>query len=92
MKATHAPREPIDPAAVRLVADGDATKSDKIRALNRLGMRTADIARSLDIRYQFARNVLQRDEQRAAPASLLTAAERSRVAGLTRGLRTKAAR
>ena len=92
MKATHAPRGPIDPAAVRLVADGDATKSDKIRALNRLGMRTADIARSLDIRYQFARNVLQRDEQRAAPASLLTAAERSRVAGLTRGLRTKAAR
>ena len=92
MKATHAPRKPVDPAAVRLVVDGDATKSDKIRELNRLGMRTADIARSLDIRYQFARNVLQRDEQRAAPASLLTAAERSRVAGLTRGLRTKAAR
>ena len=86
------PHEPIAPAAVRLVVDGDATKSDKIRELHRLGMRTADIARSLDIRYQFARNVLQRDEQRAAPASLLTAGERSRVTALTRGLRTKAAR
>ena len=86
------PREPVAPAAVRLVVDGDATKSDKIRELHRLGMRTADIARSLDIRYQFARNVLQRDEQRAAPASLLTAVERSRVTALTRGLRTKAAR
>ena len=92
MKATHAPHEPIDPAAVRLVVDGDATKSDKIRKLYRLGMRKADIARALDIRYQFAHNVLQRDEQRAAPAALLTAAERSRVAALTRGLRTKAAR
>ena len=82
----------IDPAGVRRVVDGDATKSDKIRELNRLGMRTADIARSLDIRYQFARNVLVRDEQRAAPPALLTASERSRVAALTRGLRTKAAR
>ena len=91
MKGTHAAQQ-IDRAAVRLVVEGDATKSDKIRELNRLGLRTADIARSLDIRYQFARNVLQRDAQRAAPASLLTAAERSRVAALTRGLRTKAAR
>ena len=82
----------IDPAAVRRVLGRDATKSDKIRALNRLGMRTADIARSLGIRYQFARNVLVRDEQRAAPAALLSAAERSRVVALTRGLRTKAAR
>ena len=92
MKGTDVARERIDPAAVRVVVNGDATKSDKIRELKRLGMRTADIARSLDIRYQFARNVLQRDEQRAAPAALLTAAERSRVAALTRGLRTKAAR
>ncbi len=92
MKGIDVARERIDPAAVRVVVNGDATKSDKIRELNRLGMRTADIARSLDIRYQFARNVLQRDEQRAAPAALLTAAERSRVAALTRGLRTKAAR
>ena len=36
--------------------------------------------------------MLQRDEQRAAPGSLLTAAESRRVAALTRGLRTKAAR
>ena len=92
MKGTDVAHERIDPAAVRVVVNGDATKSDKIRELNRLGMRTADIARSLDIRYQFARNVLQRDEQRATPGSLLTAAERRRAAALTRGLRTKAAR
>lgn len=92
METSGARHNMADPAAVRRVVDGDATKSDKIRALNRLGMRTADIARSLDIRYQFARNVLVRDEQRAAPAALLPAAERSRVAALTRGLRTKAAR
>lgn len=35
-----------------------ATKSDKIRALGRRGVTTADIARYLDIRYQHARNVL----------------------------------
>ena len=82
----------IDPAAVRRVLGRDATKSDKIRELNRLGMRTADIARSLGIRYQFVRNVLARDEQRAAPAALLSASERRRVVALTRGLRTKADR
>ena len=92
METSGARHDTLDPATVRRVVDGAATKSDKIRALNRLGMRTADIARSLDIRYQFARNVLVRDEQRAAPAALLPAAERSRVVSLTRGLRTKAAR
>jgi hypothetical protein len=35
------------------------TKSDKIRALSRHGVSTADIARYLDIRYQHARNVLK---------------------------------
>jgi bifunctional DNA-binding transcriptional regulator/antitoxin component of YhaV-PrlF toxin-antitoxin module len=34
------------------------TKSDKIRALARAGIPTADIARYLQIRYQHARNVL----------------------------------
>ena len=37
---------------------GLSTKSDKIRALARHGVPTAEIARYLDIRYQHARNVL----------------------------------
>jgi bifunctional DNA-binding transcriptional regulator/antitoxin component of YhaV-PrlF toxin-antitoxin module len=37
---------------------GLSTKSDKIRALAREGVPTADIARYLDIKYQHARNVL----------------------------------
>ncbi|MDR3472053.1 MAG: hypothetical protein P4M09_10230 [Devosia sp.] len=41
----------------RLTA-GLATKSDKIRVLGRHGVKTADIARYLGIRYQHARNVL----------------------------------
>ncbi len=40
------------------VTQGLQTKSDKIRALAREGVATADIARYLDIRYQHARNVL----------------------------------
>jgi hypothetical protein len=40
------------------VIAGLKTKSDKIRALSRRGVPTADIARYLDIRYQHARNVL----------------------------------
>lgn len=40
------------------VTAGLSTKSDKIRALSRAGVATADIARFLGIRYQHARNVL----------------------------------
>lgn len=40
------------------VTDGLKTKSDKIRALSRAGVPTAEIARHLNIRYQHARNVL----------------------------------
>ena len=40
------------------VTKGLRTKSDKIRALAREGIATADIARYLNIRYQHARNVL----------------------------------
>lgn len=42
------------------VTAGLKTKSDKIRALARQKVPTADIARYLDIRYQHARNVLLR--------------------------------
>jgi antitoxin component of MazEF toxin-antitoxin module len=41
------------------VTAGLTTKSDKIRALSRHGVPTAEIARYLDIRYQHARNVLK---------------------------------
>lgn len=40
------------------VTAGLTTKSDKIRALSRHGVPTAEIARLLGIRYQHARNVL----------------------------------
>jgi hypothetical protein len=40
------------------ITKGLRTKSDKIRALARKGVSTADIARYLRIRYQHARNVL----------------------------------
>lgn len=42
----------------RLVT-GLSSKSDKIRALAKSGVATADIARYLGIRYQFARNVIK---------------------------------
>jgi len=41
------------------VTAGLKTKSDKIRALSRHGVPTAEIARYLGIRYQHARNVLK---------------------------------
>ena len=52
--------------AVREIVDGDATKSDKIRRLDELGLARADIAKALGIRYQFVRNVLVEDERRRA--------------------------
>jgi len=38
------------------------TKSDKMRALNEEGYSRSEIAKFLDVRYQFVRNVLVRDE------------------------------
>jgi len=43
---------------IERVTAGLTTKSDKIRALSRHGVPTAEIARLLGIRYQHARNVL----------------------------------
>ena len=42
----------------------DATKADKIRRLDALGMSRADIARAIGVRYQYVRNVLVDDERR----------------------------
>ncbi len=41
------------------------TKSARIRALARQGLKRAEIARALDIRYQHVRNVLVADEERS---------------------------
>ena len=77
---------------VRSVAASDATKSDKIRRLNRMGLSRAHIARALDVRYQFVRNVLEHDSRRDARPTRLSSAERRRIDELTANLATKAAR
>lgn len=52
--------------AVDRIVHSNATKSDRIRKLDELGLARADIARALGIRYQFVRNVLVDDERRRA--------------------------
>ena len=69
-KSDHTPVAAED---VRRVVAADATKSDKIRRLNVLGLPRADIARALAVRYQFVRNVLEHDRQKAARLSAATA-------------------
>lgn len=56
----------VAPDDVRGVVASEATKSDKIRRLSALGLPRADIARALAVRYQFVRNVLEHDRQKAA--------------------------
>lgn len=75
-------------ASVERILNADATKSDKIRALNRMGMARADIARALGTRYQFVRNVLVNDERRAASQP----SPDPRIARITRGMTTKSAK
>lgn len=55
-------------AAIDRIVRSDATKSDRIRKLDELGLARADIARALGVRYQFVRNVLVDDERRRASA------------------------
>ena len=58
------PPESASPASVGRVLASDATKADKIRRLDELGMSRADIARAIGVRYQYVRNVLVDDERR----------------------------
>lgn len=63
-----------------------STIADKIRLLNRMGYKRADIARILDKRYQHVRNVLERDAGKAAQTVVRSAgtgqkAVKLRVAG-----------
>src|SRR5438067_9813151 len=53
----------------RRITAGLKTKSDKIRALHRVGWPRTKIADALKIRYQHVRNVLVQDEARAARAA-----------------------
>ena len=50
------------------ITSGFQTKSDKIRALAKVGYSRAEIARHLSIRYQHVRNVLIDDERAARTA------------------------
>jgi bifunctional DNA-binding transcriptional regulator/antitoxin component of YhaV-PrlF toxin-antitoxin module len=55
------------------------TKSDKIRALARAGVPTAEIARFLGIRYQHARNVLADAKKKSTEAAAEPVATPQRV-------------
>lgn len=79
------------PGAVQDVLKRDTTKAAKIRELNQLGLPRADIARALDVRYQYVRNVLEHD-QRGSAGTRLSAAERRQADKLTANLETKADR
>jgi bifunctional DNA-binding transcriptional regulator/antitoxin component of YhaV-PrlF toxin-antitoxin module len=46
------------------------TKSEKMRVLAKAGYARADIARYLDVRYQFVRNVLLREEEKVPRAEM----------------------
>ena len=54
----------LDTEALRRLVDAQASVSDKIRALDRAGLKRAEIARFLGKRYQHVRNVLEADRQR----------------------------
>jgi hypothetical protein len=59
--------------------------SEKIRELARDGVYTADIARQLGIRYQYAYNVLKADAARSAPSKTVSTARKNpldRTAGI----------
>jgi AbrB family looped-hinge helix DNA binding protein len=56
----------MTPSDLRASVEHLPTTSAKIRALAARGVERADIARTLGIRYQHVRNVLERDKARAA--------------------------
>lgn len=58
-----ASRRPDGRPLMEEVAVGFRTKSDKIRALSKVGYSRTEIANFLSVRYQFVRNVLVNDER-----------------------------
>ena len=67
-------------ASVGRVLASDATKADKIRRLDELGMSRANIARAIGVRYQYVRNVLVDDERRRTALAKERASGPSRAA------------
>jgi AbrB family looped-hinge helix DNA binding protein len=59
----------IDPRQMTRLTKGLPSKSAKMRALAAAGYERGDIARFLGTRYQFVRNVLEREAARQAKAS-----------------------
>lgn len=57
---TKAPATEVVETPEQLIAKHGGTKSAAIRAMAAGGMKTGEISRALNIRYQHARNVLQR--------------------------------
>lgn len=55
-----------NPRRMAELTENLSSKSEKMRALAKAGYKRADIARFLDVRYQFVRNVLAREEARNA--------------------------
>jgi antitoxin component of MazEF toxin-antitoxin module len=66
-----------------LTSRGVETKSEKIRALARKGVPTAEIARQLEIRYQHARNVLLASGQHKGRSEVESKASAERHRPLT---------
>ena len=72
--------ESASSASVGRVLASDATKADKIRRLDELGLSRADIARAIGVRYQYVRNVLVDDERRLAALAKEKASGQPRAA------------
>jgi len=56
----------IDPRQMARLTKGLESKSEKMRTLAAAGYARADIARFLGTKYQFVRNVLEREKQKSA--------------------------
>lgn len=54
----------LDSTQMAKLTKGMSSKSDKMRILAKAGYSRSDIARFLDVRYQFVRNVLVGDEKK----------------------------
>jgi AbrB family looped-hinge helix DNA binding protein len=59
-------------AQMSKLTQGLSSKSEKMRTLAKAGYSRGDIARFLDTSYQFVRNVLVREEERATKAKIDT--------------------
>ena len=79
------PPESASSASVGRVLASDATKADKIRRLDELGMSRADIARAIGVRYQYVRNVLVDDELRRTALAKERAGRQPRTASSQAG-------